>query len=183
MRATERNRWRHRHLSCFPPSTVPRPMMKGWENFPSTPLLGGKAYWQETKIITCFPYYKWQQIKARCTNCVAFRLADFAGDAHWGRSDVLNWLLGLVGPYRVTEAMWLFCITSKIIRCSPKQKVDPNGLVLFGDDDLWSTTGFSTGCPRRSWILSHLLYVVHVSVCESALSRLMTSGILNSQRW
>lgn len=113
MRATERNIRRHRHLSCFPPSTVPRPTMKGWENFPSTPLLGGKTYWTETKIITCFPYNKWQQIKARCTNSVAFRLAGFAGDAHWGRSDVLNWLLGLVGPYRVTEAMWLFCITWK----------------------------------------------------------------------
>lgn len=112
MRATEKNKRRHRHLSCFPPSTVPCPMMKGWENFPSTPLPGGKAYWKK-KIITCFPYYKWQQIKARCTNFVALRLADFAGDAHWGRSDVLNWLLGRVGPYRVTEAMWLFCITCK----------------------------------------------------------------------
>lgn len=60
---------------------------------------------KKNKIITCFPYYKWQQIKARCTNSVALRLADFAGDAHWGRSDVLNWLLGRVGPYRVTEAM------------------------------------------------------------------------------
>jgi len=32
--------------------------------------------------------------------------------------------------------MTVFLLTSKIIRCSPKQKVDPNGLVLFGDDDL-----------------------------------------------
>lgn len=32
--------------------------------------------------------------------------------------------------------MKVFLLTSKIIRCSPKQKVDPNGLVLFGDDDL-----------------------------------------------
>lgn len=39
-------------------------------------------------------------------------------------------------PYRVTDAMWLFCITSKIILCSPKQNVDPKGLVLFADDDL-----------------------------------------------
>lgn len=125
MRAMERNKRRHRHLSCFPPSTVPCPMMKGWENSLSTPLLGGKAYWKKNKIITCFPYYKWQQIKARCTNSVALRLADFAGDAHWGRSDVLNWLLGRVGPYRVTEAMWLFCITCK--STAGKQEIKRSG--------------------------------------------------------
>lgn len=78
-------------LREFPLHTAP-----GWKG-----LLNKK----KNKIITCFPYYKWQQIKARCTNSVALRLADFAGDAHWGRSDVLNWLLGRVGPYRVTEAM------------------------------------------------------------------------------
>lgn len=27
-------------------------------------------------------------------------------------------------------------LTSKIILCSPKQKVEPNGLVLLADDDL-----------------------------------------------
>ena len=49
VRATERNKRRHRHLSCFPPSTVPCPVTKGWENFPSTPLWGGKAYWKKKK--------------------------------------------------------------------------------------------------------------------------------------
>lgn len=88
-------------------------------------------------------------------------------------ASALALLLGLGAPYRVTEAMWLFCITwdnkfaqlghrvyiqafvllilmpsslttqethqvrtSKIIRCNPKQNVEPNGLVLFAEDDL-----------------------------------------------
>lgn len=95
--------------------------------------------------------------------------------------------------------MWLFCITcgdgrrdtedaevrlrrvpgltSKIILCSPKQKVEPKGLVLLADEDLQhkdvrktttlegppppakphlcSTTGFSIGWPSSSWNWSH----------------------------
>lgn len=30
-------------------------------------------------------------------------------------------------------------VTSKIILCSPKQKVEPNGLVLLADEDLSHT--------------------------------------------
>jgi len=82
------------------------PRDEGLREFPLYTALGWKGLLKKKKeTVTCFPYYKWQQIKARCTNFVALRLADSAGDAHWGRSDVLSWLLGRVGPYRVTEAM------------------------------------------------------------------------------
>lgn len=46
------------------------------------------------------------------------------------------------GPQRVAKAMWLFCLTSETICLRPKQNVEPNGLELFGQEDLCKTTGF-----------------------------------------
>lgn len=49
---------------------------------------------------------------------------------------------------QIYQAFFFSPLTSKIIRCSPKQKVDPKGLVLFGDDDLNRREGEEIGPVR-----------------------------------